>query len=189
MRTHSLVVGVVFAAVAARGELANKSFEEPAKAGHSACLEPAGWVVTGPWMRRETGWRPRHWGPAMMGYHHWRVADRKASGFRQDVTEIPSGAACEFTIHVSRDGDGEDVRQVEIRLEPLGGGKPLAAQAIQPRTLKPDEWVVMKAAGKNGPRPGIRVVVEVTPSDRLPRKGAIRFDDASLQVAGGGGAR
>lgn len=179
---HALLLAG-FAAAASAGTIRNPSFEEPADTNRADCAQAADWETSGTWWRRETGWQPRHWGPCMMAYHHWRVTEPAPSGFHQDVSGIPPNTSVRFSIFVSSDADA-NFQTLEIRIEPQGGGAPLAAQVLTTKSLKDTDWRQVSVATITPPSGAIRVAVLVSPAAGHPRRGAIRFDDASLDIGG-----
>lgn len=162
------------------GLLQNASFEYP---GEDRADSPSAtnWVTTGTWLRRETGWQPRHWGPCMIGYHHWRVTEAEEAGFHQVVPGVPEIADCEFKVHAFKDQKA-NAEYVELRIEPAGGGKPFAARRYTMKDIPNDAWTALSVTGRPPPGSSLRVAVVIGPAPKSPRDGALKFDDASLEI-------
>jgi hypothetical protein len=140
----------------------------------------AGWGRWGNWINRESGWKPTKSGKCLMGYHHWQIEEDADSGFYQDVEDVPAGSECTFTIYASRD-KATNADAIELRLEKNGGFEVLATQVYPLSELQPG-WQKLSITGKAPAEGGIRMVVVVRPKAEGTREGAIKFDDASLDV-------
>ncbi len=180
------IIGVllVFQASAAQAQLQNRSFEDPDDTNRWVSTSAAGWTLFGEWMRRETGWSPRHYGPCMIGYHHWRLTDRSKAGFHQDVRDVPAGRSVTFKIFVSKD-KGTNASFIELRLEPAGGGSPLGSRRMEMKDIPDNQWTELSVSGRAGLHGGVRVCVTVQPAGQGSFCGSLKFDDAAVEVAGG----
>ncbi len=166
-------------------QLVNPSFEDPLDPNNPIQHLAAGWGMWGGWMNRETGWVPVRSGRCIVGYHHFRIGETNTSGIFQDVPDVPPGSVCTFRIFAC-----EDYRtypqSVEVRIEPYGGGDPLAVRAYGAGDIQVNRWTELSVTATSIGR-GIRVVLLAVPKQTDPRDGALRFDDASLAVARAGG--
>lgn len=171
------------AAAAVFGEgLLNPSFELPGDVLRKESPAARHWTCWGPWMRRETGWAPRHWGPCMIGYHHWRVTEDAPSGFYQDLPDLPGGTGIVFTIYVFKD-EASNARTIEMKITPASGGNALASRVYRAEDLPANEWTELHVAGVTRSHSGARLAVSVTPGpDGAPRDGALKFDDAAIEI-------
>ena len=162
--------------------LQNPSFEDADTDGHSA----ANWRQWGDKLGRETAWAPTHSGTAMMGYHHWEVTSPENSGFYQDVPGVKAGQSFTFSIWVSSDKvtTGNTASQVELRLEGTLNGSQvtLASVSTDVKDLAANEWHQLNVTGTTT-TDNLRVLVIVTPTGEVPRRGALKFDDATLVPA------
>ena len=165
-------------AAARAGLVQNASFEDP---GEDRADSPraTNWVLRGTWLRRETGWQPRHWGPCMIGYHHWRVTEAEEAGFHQVLPGVPETADWEFKVHAFKDQKA-NAEYVELRIEPAGGGKPLATRRYTMKDLPGDAWTELAVGARLDAGKPIRLTVVMAPGGKTPRDGALKFDDASL---------
>jgi hypothetical protein len=164
--------------------LQNASFEDPETSGFNPFSDlAAGWGRWGHWMNRETEWKPTFDGICMMGYHHWRIERAEASGFFQDVWDVPSHRTCIFEIQVYPDPD-TNAESVEVRLERSGGFHTLATQLFYFRDLKRGSWNKLSVTGMTMEENGVRAVVIVTPKKEGGRNGAVKFDAAALRIEG-----
>lgn len=181
-RTISLTLAVL-AALSAHAELANPSFELTGNPARDDWPKAEGWETWGPWIRRETGWQPRHWGRCMIGYHHWRVVDPAPSGFSQDLPEFPPDTHVTFKVFAYRDAD-TNAEAVELRIEHVSGGTLLAACRYEVARMPAGVWNELSVSMKSPPASaaGLRVSVSISPAPRRPRGGALKFDDASLEI-------
>lgn len=175
-----VVIGMLAALTAAGVELKNSSFEDPDDQNNVLSDRAASWGRWGHWINRETGWSPTRTGNCLIGYHHFRVEAADDSGIYQDVSDIPTGKDCTFRIHAYTDPDS-NVKNIELRLEPFDGGTPLASTNVAPGKLAKGQWVPLSIHAKN-PTPGIRVLVIVTPKENGQRFGALKLDDAAIEV-------
>ncbi len=184
MRTNrpiGLAVAALGIVAAGAAELKNTSFEEPGHPARQNSTEAAGWTCEGPWLRRETGWAPRHWGRCMIGYHHWRVTEAVPSVFHQDISDVAPGTAVSFGLFAFKD-QATNAEAVELRIEPAGGGKPLAARIYPLREWPSGAWTKLSVSATNRSHSSVRLAVVVRPATGAPRDGSIKFDDASLDL-------
>lgn len=182
----SFLAAALLAVSAAHAEeplLVNPSFEDPANSENPLDPQAAGWGTWGGWMNRETGWAPVRSGSCILAYHHFRIGDAESSGFYQDVPGVAEGADCTFRIFVCKDMNTV-IDGVELRLEPFDGGAPVATFRAASGDIKANRWTELSVTGR-APLPGIRVVVAVHPRKSGTRDGAVKFDDASLEVKKG----
>ncbi|MFH0953098.1 MAG: hypothetical protein V1873_02080 [Verrucomicrobiota bacterium] len=161
--------------------LRNPSFEDPMDPVNAQCDIAAAWIRWGQWMNRETGWFPTKTGDCLVGYHHWKINGPENSGFAQDVPEAQGGKYYTFSIYTYLD-PGTDAQEIKVRMEGYHGGATLITQTYSVKALKPGEWVPLSAAAV-APSGGIRVIVFVEPKKKGDRRGAIKFDDASLEAS------
>ena len=182
--------GVVSAKVAILDDvvppaLVNPSFEDPGNAPDRA----AGWGRWGQWMNREEGWTPVHSGHCLLGYHHWEITDANTSGIYQDVEHVVKGTGYTFGIYANLDkakNPARDAFTIELRLESTVDGRQqiVASKLYRVADLAPDRWEKLAVSGAPA-NASLRVLVIVTPSPQNgTRGGALRFDDAFLEVAG-----
>ncbi len=143
----------------------------------------AGWGRWGNWVNRETDWKPTKKGGCLMGYHHWRIEEGDTSGFYQDILEVAEGSPVTFTVYVSRDKD-TNAESVELRIEKLNGEGQIASQ-IYPVQQIAGGWDKLSVSGVSSGE-GVRVVVVVKPRAEGERKGALKFDEAEVNVKKGG---
>lgn len=185
MKTSVLVfVFGVLLGVGAYGEtkqlLLNPSFEESESAADNPYGDlAANWGRWGNWMNRETGWKPTRSGECMAGYHHWQIEKNEDSGLFQDVSNVPPKSVCTFSVYATRDAD-TDPDSIEIRIEKAGGFQPLASQSYSMNQLG-GTWEKLSVTATNS-EAGVRVLIAVKPKPGSPRGGAVKFDDASLEV-------
>jgi hypothetical protein len=181
-------VGIVSARVAILDDvvpptLVNPSFEDPGDATDRA----AGWGRWGQWMNREEGWTPVHSGHCLLGYHHWEIADANKSGIYQDVEHAVKGVGYTFGIYANLDkakNPARDALTIELRLESIVDGQPrmVASKLYRVDNLAPDQWEKLTVSGAPI-NDSLRVLVIVTPSPQNgTRGGALRFDDAFLEL-------
>lgn len=186
MRSSAWLVVLILAvaqAAAFAGEpvpLVNPSFEESAKADDPKADLAAGWGRWGHWINRETGWSPTRSGDCIIGYHHWEIPEKDSSGIYQDLADVPAGCDVTFSVYAYVD-EKTDAEHIELRLEPKDGGKTLASQKYELRTLAPAMWQNIEVSGTTV-EPGLRVLIIITPREAGPRTGAIKFDDAELLI-------
>jgi len=179
--TAGKFIAVVVLCLIARGaaaELLNPSFEDSSDPEDWYSDVADHWGRWGNWINRETGWSPTHSGDCLIGYHHWRIEETSSSGIYQDIDGIPTDSECTFSVYVYKDS-GTNAKEVELRLEPKGGGDALASQTYSMGDLSTGKWKLISVSGKNSAE-GIRVLIIVTPKEKGERTGAIKFDDASL---------
>jgi hypothetical protein len=165
--------------------LVNPSFEDPGNAPDRA----AGWGRWGQWMNREEGWTPVRSGHCLLGYHHWEVTDANESGIYQDVEHVVKGTGYTFGIYANLDkakNPARDAFTIELRLESTLDGRQqiVASKLYRVADLAPDRWEKLAVSGAPA-NDSLRVLVIVTPSPQNgTRGGALRFDDAFLEVTG-----
>lgn len=190
MKVKAWAVGMAVCVAAACGilasaqELLNASFEESSDDEDWFKDTAKHWGRWGNWINRETGWSPTHSGDCLIGYHHWRIQESDSSGIYQDVAGVPAGTECTFTVYAFKDPD-TNAEYVEVRLEPYGGGAALASHTYPLGQLTAGKWELLTVSGKNTSE-GLRVLIIVQPDKKGPRKGAVKFDDARLQLASAG---
>ena len=159
----------------------NSSFEDPVDSGlgyNWGSDRAVHWERWGGWFNRETTWTPVLDGQCMMAYHHWRIQGEETSGIYQDIGDVPSGKPYTFTVQVMKD-KGANAEYVEIRLESYLGGQTLASKVFRMADMKGGKWVPLSVTGLPQSQ-GIRVLVITKPGRAGQRKGAIKFDEASL---------
>lgn len=176
----ALAAALAMPAAAQESALLNGSFED---AEPDAALNPhndvaAHWGRWGNWMNRETLWTPTHGESCMMGYHHWRISETNMSGFYQDLVNVAPTTRCTFTVYAYVDRD-TNAEKVELRIEQAGGFRILSSRVFTMASLKTAAWQPLTIVGTNDMQ-GVRVLVAVKPLTAGARKGAIKFDDASL---------
>ena len=178
----AVVVGLLLGGAAFGAEaLKNPSFEDPVDAGlgyNWVSDRAVYWERWGGWFNRETTWAPVMSGQCMMAYHHWRIQGDETSGIFQDVSDVPAGKPYTFSIKVMKD-KGANADYIEIRLETYQGGQTLASKVFRMSDMKGGKWMPISVTGIS-PNKGIRVLVVTKPGRATERKGAIKFDDASL---------
>ncbi len=161
--------------------LQNGSFEDPDNPEDVLSDKAAAWGRWGHWINRETGWSPTRSGDALLGYHHFRIETPDNSGVYQDVSNVPPRSLCTFGVWLFKDPD-TNVESVEVRLEPAEGGATLASAVYPRKDLSTGRWTALSVTATN-PLQGIRALIIVTPKEKAPRTGALKFDDAGLEVA------
>lgn len=169
---------VLSSALAEAVELRNPSFEDPDNPDDVFCDRAAYWGRWGHWINRETGWSPTRSGDGVVGYHHFRIETSDDSGIYQDVPNVPRASRCTFQVWVYKDPD-TNVQGIEVRLEPAEGGATLASSVYPKKDVPTGKWTLLSVAATN-PLEGIRVLIIVTPKEKGPRTGALKFDDAEL---------
>ena len=164
--------------------LKNGSFEQPGAEAELA----EGWNRWGDWINRETTWSPTKSGPAVLGYHHWQVADGGgSSGVWQDVKVVP-GRRYAFTIFAQHDGiagDAKDAKTIELRLEAVtpDGQITLNGRDFDVAHLATGQtWSRLSVSG-TATTDTLRVLAVINPADEAPRGGAIKLDAATLTPA------
>jgi len=161
--------------------LENPSFEDPVDAENWHSDHSDGWGRWGSWMNRETGWMPCRTGECLTGYHHWELPNSDTSGIFQDVADVPVGSECMFSIYALADAD-TDILRIRLSLEPFGGGDPIESALIEGDEISRAIWDYLAVSGVNKTR-GVRVVVEIIPSQREKKNGALKLDDAALIIS------
>jgi hypothetical protein len=165
-----------------RGQsLQNPSFEEQGDAPDLA----AHWNRWGDWINRESEWSPTHDGKSLIGYHHWQIERDANSGIWQEVTGATPGQRFRFTVFVWVDKSVAPAREIELRLEASRGGRQLTIQSVTfpVKEMPTGQWLPISVTGTT-PENHVRVIVVVTPSASAPREGAVKLDDAALEVVG-----
>ena len=165
--------------------LKNGSFED---AGTQPDLAE-NWTRVGGGFNRETQWSPTHSGTAELGYHHWEIDSKASSEMWQDVP-VQAGKRYRFSVFALRDDPkgANDVAKIELRLDGQLDGHPVTLNST---TLKASEigagskWT---RAVVDGTALGdtMRVHIIVSPAAAAPRGGAVKLDDAVLQLVSGG---
>jgi hypothetical protein len=169
---------------AAAPKLVNPSFEDAGDASDRA----AGWNRWGEWLNREEGWTPVRSGHCILGYHHWEIPSANDSGAYQDVTGTVKGTPYTFGIYASADKAKDASKNavgIELRLESTVDGHQvtIASKLYKVAELPPDAWQKLTVTGAPT-NDTFRVLVIVTPSpENNTRGGALRFDDAFLELA------
>ncbi|MEY2487056.1 MAG: endoglucanase [Verrucomicrobiota bacterium] len=163
--------------------LKNPSFETEGKSSDTA----ADWSRWGDWVNRETGWTPTHSGKCLVGYHHWQINKGDNSGIWQDVSGVKAGQRFSFSVFVCADAPNKGdnpAEKIELRLEATRGGQQVQIQAVSVpiSDLKDSGWHKLTVSGTT-PEDNLRVLVAVTPAANSPRGGAIKIDDAALEVS------
>jgi hypothetical protein len=191
MRTEWRTLLVVMAAgaamccgrIAGAQELRNGSFEDAEAELDNAYGDLAAhWGRWGNWMNRETAWRPTHQGKSIIGYHHWQIEGGDSSGIYQDIAGTPAGSEFTFSVFASKDS-GTNAEEIELRLEKPDGAGTIVSQVFPVQEIKGGKWTKLSVTGTI-PGEGVRVLVIVKPRADGERKGAIKFDDATLEVGG-----
>ena len=165
--------------------LLNGSFEEAQDA--DASDRAAHWNRWGHWFNRETGWTPTRDGDCLLGYHHWKIEEADSSGWYQDIAVEPP-ARCTFSVWASADAPAADKhgpRTIELRIEGVDGERiwQIAAQEYRMSDIATDgKWSHLHVTG-TVPTRTARVLIVIDPSRQEPRDAALKFDNASLQVA------
>jgi hypothetical protein len=165
--------------------LKNASFESEGASADTA----ANWSRWGDWINRESSWMPTHSGKCLLGYHHWQITSQANSGVWQDVSNVKSGQKFKFSVFVFADApdksDDAAAEKIEVRLEATRNGQQVAIESVSvPVSEIPADsaWHEVSVSGTT-PEDNLRVLVVVTPAANAPRGGAIKIDDASLEVA------
>ncbi len=165
-------------------ELINGSFEQGGTPSDTA----VGWTRWGEWINRETDWKPVRTGKAVLGYHHWQIPSEADSGVWQEVKDVKMGQKVKFSIYILVDpllDNQAKAEFVELRLEySKNGWQEVLAQKREPLKDFPtgEAWHAIEVEGV-ACTDVVRVVLSITPSlDEIPRAGAIKFDDAEIQV-------
>jgi len=175
----SLCVVIVAAFTVRVDFLQNPSFEEQGNASDLA----AHWSRWGQWINREDGWVPTHTGKCMIGYHHWQIEDANDSGIWQDITGVKAGQRFKFSVFVWFDKTDAPVREVELRLEATRNGQQVTIESAKfaPKDFPDGQWHPLSVTGTT-PEENLRVLIVVAPASAAPRGGAVKFDDASLEI-------
>ena len=172
-----LLMAIIFALRA--GLLQNPSFEEPADSPEV----PAHWNRWGHWLNREPGWDPTHTGKCMIGYHHWQIESSDNSGLWQEVTNLKAGQRLKFAVFVWFDQTDRPVQEVELRLEATRQSRQVTIESAKfsPKNFPSEQWHQLSVTGTT-PEDQVRVLLIVTPTPNTPRGGAVKFDDATLEI-------
>jgi hypothetical protein len=139
-------------------------------------------------MNRETAWTPTHSGQCLMGYHHWQITGTDNSGIWQDVPKVKIAQRFKFSVYVNVDqtkpGDNP-AQKIELRLECTRRGEQVVIQSV---TTKIDDipknagaWTQLSVSGQT-PENNLRVLISITPAANAPRGGAVKLDDATLEL-------
>jgi len=159
-------------------ELKNPSFEEADTSADNTYGDRAqAWGRWGHWINRETEWKPVRTGTCIIGYHHWQISEKDNSGLYQDVEGVQANQKVTFSIYASKDEKANN-EKVELRLEPLNGGDPLATQIYTMEEINTG-WTQLSVTGTTKAK-GVRVLVICYPKQSEGRDGALRFDDAEI---------
>ena len=182
--TAAICVAFSCSWVQAAPELINGSFEEGGTTSDTA----VGWTRWGEWINRETDWKPVRTGQAVLGYHHWQIPSEADSGVWQEVKGLKVGQKVKFSIFMMVDsvsGNQARAEYVELRLEYSKNGwqEILAQKRVPLKDFPTDEaWHAIEVEGVASTEE-LRVVLSITPSlDEIPKAGAVKFDDAEIQV-------
>jgi hypothetical protein len=161
------------------GLLQNPSFEEPAESPDLA----AQWNPWGHWLNRESAWDPTRTGRCMIGYHHWQIESSDTSGLWQEVTNLKAGQRLKFAVYVWFDQSDRPLQEVELKLEATHHGRQLTIESAKfsPKSFPSGQWHQLSVTGTT-PEDHVRVILIVTPSPDGPREGAVKFDDAALEI-------
>ncbi len=183
-KTFLALACLVSAGVSAHAQnlLKNPSYEDIGSSPDTA----SGWNRWGQWLNREDSWSPTHGGTCLIGYHHWQIENDQNSGIWQDVTTVKAGQKFKFSVFVSADtpDSGNAAAKVELRLETIRNGKEVQIEsATTPVTdlEKTPGWHELSVSGTT-PDNNVRVLVVVTPAASAPRGGAVKIDDARLEL-------
>lgn len=161
-------------------KLLNGSFEDPEQELDNPYGDLAAhWGRWGCWINRESAWKPVRDGKCLIGYHHWEIEEGSESGIYQDITGTPANAECTFTIEAYKDS-GSNAESVELRIEKAGGFETIASKIFPLGEMKANGWRKLAVTGRTG-ADGVRVLVVVRPRGDGERKGALKFDDASVK--------
>jgi hypothetical protein len=165
-------------------KLINPSFEVAGEASDRA----AAWSRWGDWFNREDSWTPVRTGHCILGYHHWEIPNANDSGLYQDVTGAVKGTSYTFGIYASADkakDASHDAVSIELRLESTVDTHQttIVSKLYKVADMPPDAWQKLTVTGAPT-NDTFRVLVIVTPSpENGTRGGALRFDDAFLELA------
>ncbi len=185
-RTFFTLLFLASAGVTAHAQnlLKNPSYEDAGQSGDTA----ANWNRWGQWINREDSWSPTHSGKCLVGYHHWQIEKADNSGLWQDVTTgIKAGQKFKFSVFVSTDKPDNGVNsadKVELRLETIRNGKEVQIESVTTPVAELERasgWHELTITGTT-PDNNIRVLVVVNPAAGEPRGGAVKIDDAKLEL-------
>jgi hypothetical protein len=163
--------------------LVNPSFETQGDSMDTA----ASWNRWGDWINRETGWNPTHSGQCLIGYHHWQITSANNSGIWQEVQKVKAGQLYKFSIFACVDqlGAGANpLEKIELRLEATRDGKQVTINSATYKFAdfpKDGSWMQLSVSGQT-PENNLRVLVIITPAASGPRGGAVKLDDATLEL-------
>jgi acetyl esterase/lipase len=165
--------------------LANGSFDQQADQSDLA----AHWNRWGPWMNRETTWKPTHSGSTEIGYHHWQVTSDTTSGLWQDV-KVQPGRRYVFSIYAQHDPTNaalHDAKTLELRTESVtpNGQLTLNSANFDIAMLPTGQGWARLAIPCTAETDTLRVLAIITPAETGPRGGAVKLDDAALVLAPG----
>jgi hypothetical protein len=158
--------------------LKNGSFETPLDPDNWPCDMAASWIRWGSWMNREAFWAPTKDGECMMGFHHFRLRGPDNAGFYQDVKDAKAGGKYNFRIFAWQD-KGSNVEEVELQFHSFHGGSMVTSRLFRASSIKEDQWTELGMSATI-PSDGLRVMVVVQPKVSGLRKGAMKFDAATL---------
>lgn len=166
-------------------ELANPSFDEPESSDPSEYDQAAGWERWGSWANRHENqpeWKPRS-GLGLIAYHHWQ-SDSPSAGWCQDVTNLVGGSSYRFSVWAQWEPNC-NAENVELRIEPFGGGAPLAVETFTSETVD-QTWTYITVQAKLPPSvTEARCVIRCNHGFGgavQDARGAIKFDDAALKL-------
>ena len=182
MKKMLIVLGLLAFCAAAQAQLENPSFEMEGAEGADRAL---GWERWGDWMNRETGWTPVKDGSCIIGYHHWQIEKPDDSGLYQDV-KVEAGKKYAFSIYANADvaTDRPNADTIELRLESTMNGEQstLASKTFSFGDLaKGTDWSKLQVEAVS-PGDTLRVLVIIKPFAQGPRGGAVKMDEAALEI-------
>jgi hypothetical protein len=165
------------------GLLQNPSFEEPAQSPDL----PAHWNRWGSWLNRETAWVPTRTGKCLIGYHYWQIESPDNSGLWQDVMNLKAGQRLKFAVFVWFDQTEASAQELELKLEATRLGRQVTIESAKfsPKDFPREQWHQFSVTGTT-PEDHVRVLLIVTPAPNAPRGGAVKFDDATLEIVAPG---
>ena len=145
------------------------------------------WQCEGDGFHRETGRTPMHTGTAEMEYQ--QTASANSSQIWQD---IPAQAGRRYRLSVSvlcdDSKDAKDVNKIELRLEGTLDGHAVTLNSMMVKGSEitaGDKWTQLSVDG-TALGNSIRAKIIATPATNAPRGGAVKFDDATLQLLSDG---
>ncbi len=180
------VVLTAFLASSAMGAdpnlLQNPSFEEKGQQDDLA----QHWNRWGQWINRETKWTPAHSGSCLLGYHHWQIERPDNSGVWQDIAQAKTGQRYKFSAYVMVDkpDTGSPFQKLELRLEATRNAQQLtiaSATYLASELPSGSRWHQVSVTGTT-PEDNLRVLIVLTPAPQGTRGGAVKIDDAALEL-------